>query len=697
SAEGETLVQYRSVDGAGNASAWTPSSATAGSTVRIDRTDPGTPTVSGGSLSWQSVADITITASSGAGASSYEYRTSTDAGSTWGTATAGASATISAEGETLVQFRSVDDAGNVSAWAPGSATAGSTARIDRTDPTAPTVSGGSLSWQGVASVAVTASGGDGGDSGLAGYEYRTSTDSGATWSGSTAGASATVSAEGETLVQYRSVDGAGNVSAWTPSSATAGSTVRIDRTDPGTPTVSGGSLSWQNVPDITVTASSGAGAVSYEHRTSTDSGSTWGTGAAGSSVTVTAEGETLVQFRSVDDAGNVSAWTPSSPTAGSTARIDRTDPTVPTVTGGSLAWQGAASVTVTASGASGGDSGLAGYEHRTSTDGGATWGAPAPGASVAISALGETLVQYRAIDGAANVSAWAPTHLGGPDAGATVRLGALALGTARRVSATGPDGDAGYDALWPDVAHNAAANEYLIVWTGDTGSSREDEVWGRLESGGGEAIGEAFRISSLGPEGDASYTAWEPRAVYNPAADEYLVVWFGDDDGGALADNEFEVYAQRISAAGAEVGADDVRISSMGPDGDASYDAWNPRVAYNGDDDEYLVVWEGDDNSGGSVDNASEIFGQRLSATLAEIGADDVRISTMGPEGNAAFDALRPDVAYNPVSGEYLVAWQGDDDTAPLVDNEQEIFVQRLSASGAAIGTDDMRISDMGA
>ena len=75
-----------------------------------------------------------------------------------------------------------------------------------------------------------------------GYEYRTSTDGGSTWSRATAGASVNVTAEGETLVQYRSLDGAGNTSAWTPASATAGSTARIDRTDPTAPTVSGGSL-----------------------------------------------------------------------------------------------------------------------------------------------------------------------------------------------------------------------------------------------------------------------------------------------------------------------------------------------------------------------------------------------------------------------------------------------------------------------
>ena len=393
-----------------------------------------------------------------------------------------------------------------------------------------------------------------------------------------------------------------------------------------------------------------------------------------------------------------SAWTPASATAGSTARIDRTAPTTPTVSGGSLVMAGRGdAITITGSGASGGDSGLSGYEHRSSTDGGTSWGAPTAGASVNITAEGETLVQLRAIDGAGNIGAWAPAHAGSPDAAGTVRLGPLALGPQRRLSVTGPDGDPSYDAIWPDAAHNTSANEYLVVWTADTGAAREDEVWGRLVSGSGEWSGAAFRISDMGPEGNPAYTAWEPRVTYNPTADEYLVVWFGDDDAGSLADNEFEVYAQRVSAAGAEVGANDVRISSMGPDGNAAYDAWNPRVAYNGDADEYMVTWEGDDNSGGLVDNEFEIFAQRLSPTLAERGTDDQRISDMGPDGNAAYDALRPDIAYNPLTTEYLVAWQGDDDTAPLVDNETEIFVQRLSATGAELGTNDQRVSDMGA
>ncbi|MCP4590710.1 MAG: hypothetical protein GY842_08195, partial [bacterium] len=80
-----------------------------------------------------------------------------------------------------------------------------------------------------------------------------------------------------------------------------------------------------------------------------------------------------------------------------------------------------------------------------------------------------------------------------------------------------------------------------------------------------------------------------------------------------------------------EIGSNDVRLSDMGQ-GNPNYTARYPAVAYNSDDDEYLVVWGGDHNTDGLVDNEREIFGQRVDAvTGAEIGAD-IRLSDMGPD-----------------------------------------------------------------
>ncbi|MFN8109213.1 MAG: hypothetical protein U0Y82_05105 [Thermoleophilia bacterium] len=97
--------------------------------------------MSGGSLSWQSVASVTVTASGSSSAfgslTGYEYRLSTDSGATWGAATPGASVVISAEGETLVQFRALDDAGNTGAWARVGHGGVHRVRIDRTPPAPP--------------------------------------------------------------------------------------------------------------------------------------------------------------------------------------------------------------------------------------------------------------------------------------------------------------------------------------------------------------------------------------------------------------------------------------------------------------------------------------------------------------------------------------------------------------------------------
>ena len=106
---------------------------------------------------------------------------------------------ITADGETIVQFRSVDGYGHFSAWAPSVQAPENTARIYTTPPNAPTVSGGGTTWHTTSPWTVSASATDLSGSGIAGYEYETSTDGGATWSSPTSGASAAVSTEGTSL------------------------------------------------------------------------------------------------------------------------------------------------------------------------------------------------------------------------------------------------------------------------------------------------------------------------------------------------------------------------------------------------------------------------------------------------------------------------------------------------------------------
>ena len=212
---------------------------------RVDTVTPTAPQVTGGSAAWQSVAQVDVaggsSTDSGSGVAGYEFRLSGDGGVSWSAPTVGTPATVVSEGETFVQFRARDRAGNVSAWAPALGDTG-TVRIDRTPPSDPLISGGSLEWQNAASVIVSADGAiDIGGSGFAGYRYRTSSDGGVTWSSPSPGSAVEVSADGETLVEFQALDAAGNASDWQPTVAGATNTVRIDRTLPTTPTVTGGS------------------------------------------------------------------------------------------------------------------------------------------------------------------------------------------------------------------------------------------------------------------------------------------------------------------------------------------------------------------------------------------------------------------------------------------------------------------------
>ena len=126
-----------------------------------------------------------------------------------------------------------------------------------------------------------------------------------------------VSGQGETLVRFRATDAMGYVSGWTQG------TVRIDSVAPSSPVVSGGSLAC--AASRTISGSDGSDETSgfsgYEHRTSMNGGTTWGAAVAGSSLTLTVTGSYLVQFRSLDVAGNTSAWAPSSAGAANTACI----------------------------------------------------------------------------------------------------------------------------------------------------------------------------------------------------------------------------------------------------------------------------------------------------------------------------------------------------------------------------------------
>ncbi|MCA9924865.1 MAG: cadherin-like domain-containing protein, partial [Anaerolineales bacterium] len=257
-------------------------------------------------------------------------------------------------------------------------------------------------------------------------------------------------------------------------------------------------------------------------------------------------------------------------------------------------------------------------------------------------------------------------------------------------------GGINYRAFNPAVTYNSQDNEYLVVWWGTDNANGvvkgEFEIFGQRLMGVDAffAIGDNdFRISNMGPNGDLNYAAFDPSVVYNQATNQYLVVWEGtisiaDDD------SESEIFGQLLDAFGVETGENDFRISRMGADNDPNFDAFEPQVAYDSEDGRFLVVWQGDNNNvNGLVDSENEIFGQLLNSDGSETGADDFRLSDMGPDGNPGHGAFRPGVACQTGTAQCLIVWDGDDDIPPLTGDEFEIFGQLIGSNNPPLASPD--------
>lgn len=278
------------------------------------------------------------------------------------------------------------------------------------------------------------------------------------------------------------------------------------------------------------------------------------------------------------------------------------------------------------------------------------------------------------------------------------------LGNQRRISKAGQnDCDATYEAHRPDVAWNATENEYLVVWDGDSdaqglGSDDEFEIFGRFVDVDGSPMGSDFRISNMGGLMNPDYDGQSPAVVWNAAENEYFVVWHGNDNEGGLDPNEIEIFAQRLAENGTAQGLNDFRVSSAGGIGNDYLFALYPDVAWNANQNEYLVVWQGEHNEGGLEPHELEIWGQRIHGDLTQgaLISSMMRISDMGGTGDSDYDAQRPAITWNDSRDEYLVVWQGDDNVGGLSEGEDEIFGQRLDAAGLPLGSNDFRISDMG-
>ncbi len=184
----------------------------------------------------------------------------------------------------------------------------------------------------------------------------------------------------------------------------------------------------------------------------------------------------------------------------------------------------------------------------------------------------------------------------------------------------------GVDNLNPAIAYNSRHDEYLVVWENDRGATRD--IYARRVASDG-TVKSWFSVVS-----NANKWNWLPDVAYSPAQDEYLIVYAYN-----FSATDYDIYARRVNWNG----------SSMSPeipiDTDTDKD-WYPAVAYNSQNDEYLVVYE------------KYISGTRRDIEAQRVKASDGSLLSWRNIAGAANQIRRlPDVAYNATRNEYLIAY----------------------------------------
>jgi hypothetical protein len=242
------------------------------------------------------------------------------------------------------------------------------------------------------------------------------------------------------------------------------------------------------------------------------------------------------------------------------------------------------------------------------------------------------------------------------------------------------------------VAYDSKNQRYLTVVRGvDVGliGNTQDEIFGHLMSTDGTPIGpDRFRISHVS-DTNPSGAARPASVAYDPVNGRFLVAWTANPDIGPMAPNEMEVFAQLVGSDGSVQAPSDIQISHVGPDGNGNFQPVRPSIAFNRFTSQYLLDWSGDNDTEGGVDEESEIWGQAVAADGTPVGPSDFRISHDGADGDINFAAGRPNLAFNPVSCQYMTVWHtGDLANFTGGDNEKiNVFGNLLPATSCPTPT----------
>jgi hypothetical protein len=177
----------------------------------------------------------------------------------------------------------------------------------------------------------------------------------------------------------------------------------------------------------------------------------------------------------------------------------------------------------------------------------------------------------------------------------------------------------------PSVAYNSVHGEFLVVWYNEQGPDSHDVYARRVGLDG--SLGSWFSVVAVAGEKHS-----RPVVAYNPIRDEYLVVWVFE-----YSAVDTDIMASFVSWDGGFIGAPFSVDNSTDPQ-------FEPDVAFNDIDDEYLVVYTN------ALGGTAEIGARRIDGDGSLLNWANVATAP-------ATLRHRPSAAFNPDLGQYLIVY----------------------------------------
>jgi outer membrane protein assembly factor BamB len=207
------------------------------------------------------------------------------------------------------------------------------------------------------------------------------------------------------------------------------------------------------------------------------------------------------------------------------------------------------------------------------------------------------------------------------------------------------------------IAYSATDNRFLDVWQdGRNAATSGEDIFGQLMNEEGTLVGSNIPIS-VAPGNQTS-----PDIAWDSVNNQYLAVWADSRNTTSASKN---IYGQIIASDGTLIGSNFV-ISNAPNEQD------QPRVAYDAQDQRYLVTWE----DKRTISDGFDIYAQLID-TAGNLVGSNFAIST------ARSSQLLPSVSYDSTDHHFLIVWQDDRNHSTT---DFDIYGQFVAPAGTLIG-----------